>query len=523
MRKGKSKLKFVINLVLITLLVLSAIFFVTSKVKQSHFQDAQIDEILFYIKNGFNNGQSGNFTTIIRDNILFTLTILFLLLIPIIDFYRNKIIVNFDLSFLGRKKHIKFNPSKIPLWLKSIYVLIVFSFASWTMLNSFGVFGYIKAMSESSQLYETYYVNPKKANLIFPDKKRNLIYIYLESMENTIASRQNGGQAEVSLIPELENLALDPNNVSFSNNLQGLGGAVPIYGTTWTAAAMTAQSSGVPLKMLSTTLAEDGQNGYNNYNKFLPGAYSLGQILEAQGYNQTFLMGSDASFGGRDKLLDQHGNYKIVDYTYAKEHDLIPKDYSVWWGFEDKKLIDLAKAELDQLSSSEKPFNLQLLTADTHFTDGYLDETCPAPSAEQYDNVYSCSSRQIGEFVDWVKKQKFADNTTIVIVGDHLGMQSSYYGEKITDPNYVRTTYNVIINPAIRPIDQYGRLFSTMDMYPTTLASMGVIIENDRLGLGTNLFADKATLTEIYGSADAFSNELTKRSELYEKKILTSS
>ena len=50
MRKGKSKLKFVINLVLITLLVLSSIFFVTSKVKQSHFQDAQIDEILFYIK-----------------------------------------------------------------------------------------------------------------------------------------------------------------------------------------------------------------------------------------------------------------------------------------------------------------------------------------------------------------------------------------------------------------------------------------------------------------------------------------
>ena len=31
-------------------------------------------------------------------------------------------------------------------------------------------------------------------------------------------------------------------------------------------------------------------------------------------------MGSEASFGGRDKLLTQHGNFNIEDYNYAKKH-----------------------------------------------------------------------------------------------------------------------------------------------------------------------------------------------------------
>ena len=38
-----------------------------------------------------------------------------------------------------------------------------------------------------------------------------------------------------------------------------------------------------------------------------------------------------------------------------------------------------------------------------------------------------------------------------------------------------------------------------MDMFPTTLAAMGVQIEGDRLGLGTNLFSKRATLAEEIG------------------------
>lgn len=43
------------------------------------------------------------------------------------------------------------------------------------------------------------------------------------------------------------------------------------------------------------------------------------------------------------------------------------------------------------------------------------------------------------------------------------------------------------------------RDFTTFDMFPTTLASIGVKIQGNRLGLGTNLFSDEPTLLETYG------------------------
>ena len=56
-------------------------------------------------------------------------------------------------------------------------------------------------------------------------------------------------------------------------------------------------------------------------------------------------------------------------------------------------------------------------------------------------------------------------------------------------------------------------------MFPTILASMGVEIEGDRLGLGTNLFSGKPTLIE----RDGFEGEeegLSYISEFYIEKLL---
>jgi phosphoglycerol transferase len=39
-----------------------------------------------------------------------------------------------------------------------------------------------------------------------------------------------------------------------------------------------------------------------------------------------------------------------------------------------------------------------------------------------------------------------------------------------------------------------NRLFSAVDMFPTTLAALGVEIPGDRLGIGTNLFSEQPTI-----------------------------
>ena len=518
MREFKLTKSRLARLAVAMLLLLAAVFLTANQYKSTHFKDSQIDEIIFYFTNGLAGGKSDNLWEAVFKNIPLALIAFAVISLPVIDK-----VWSYSHRLTNRLRNKLEKPEKparraIRLRYKFTYALAAFVLSFTLLLQSFGVPAYAYALMQSTKLYEEYYVNPKTAKLTFPDKKRNLIYIFMESMENTIASKNNGGQSEKSIIPELEELALD--NTSFSNKFSGLGGAMSANGTAFTVGGMAAQSAGVPLK--ENIFGQD-HNSMGMLNNFLPGAYTLGDILKQQGYNQTFIMGSEASFGGRDKLLTQHGSYDIQDYNYAKQHGQIAEDYKVWWGYEDKKLFQFAREEASRLASSDKPFNLQLLTADTHFTDGYLDETCAKTFANQYDNVHACSSKQVAEFVKWVQSQPFYENTTIVMSGDHLGMQTSYYNEKISEPNYQRTIYNAFINPATAAEKTHNRLMTTFDMYPSTLAALGVKIDGERLGLGTNLFANKQTLTEQLGGIDQLNSELSKRSNYYEKKIFSKS
>ena len=273
---------------------------------------------------------------------------------------------------------------------------------------------------------------------------------------------------------------------------------------------MIAQTSGLPLKV------GFDYNNYSGFGESLPGAVSIGDILKENGYQNYLMMGSDASFGGRRDYFTYHGNYEIYDYVYAKENELIPTDYYEWWGYEDSKLFEYAKTKLLEISSKDEPFNFTLLTADTHFVDGYLDEICPTEFDHQYANVFNCADIMIVNFVNWIKKQDFYNNTTIIISGDHLTMQGGFYS---VSENYERTIYNTFINSKADTTNNKNRIFSTFDMYPTTLAALGVEIENNRLGLGTNLFSDVKTIPEEIG-LKKFSSELEKKSKFYNKNIL---
>ena len=78
-----------------------------------------------------------------------------------------------------------------------------------------------------------------------------------------------------------------------------------------------------------------------------------------------------------------------------------------------------------------------------------------------------------------------------------------------------RRVYNAFINTAdITPVQTKNRMFASIDLFPSTLAALGVEIKGDRLGLGTNLFSDKPTILEMYGY-DVVNAELSKKSDYY--------
>ena len=84
---------------------------------------------------------------------------------------------------------------------------------------------------------------------------------------------------------------------------------------------------------------------------------------------------------------------------------------------------------------------------------------------------------------------------------------------------YQRTTTNIIINPdpslSLDSTIFANRQFSSMDMFPTTLASIGCKIDGERLGLGTNLFSNRKTIFEEFGF-EYVNEEFRKKTTLYE-------
>ena len=340
------------------------------------------------------------------------------------------------------------------------------------------------------------YVDPHEVVLKFPEKKRNLIYIFLESAEITFADEENGGAFEKNIIPELTELA--EKNENFSGDEGILNGAVSLYGTTWTSGAMFGQSTGLPLKVSINS------NRITDEDDFFLKIDAIGNILKDQGYRQELLIGSNKAFAGRDVFYSGHGNYEIRDYYYALDNGLIPDDYFVFWGYEDEKLFEFARNDLLEMSESGQPFNLTMLTVDTHAQEGYKCRLCRDEFDDQYSNAFACSSRQVAEFVKWIQEQDFYDNTTIVLCGDHPTMSKAF--DAVIPEDYTRKTYVCIINPG-ESVKDAGtgryREYDTFDMFPTTLAALNVEIPGNRLGLGVNLYSDEKTLIEELGLENA--------------------
>lgn len=373
--------------------------------------------------------------------------------------------------------------------------------------NELDVGSFVDGQSTYSSFIDDNYVDPADVALTFPEQKRNLIYIFLESMEMTYADKENGGAFDKNVIPELTELAQE--NEDFSGEDKELNSGYAMTGATWTMGAMFAHTSGIPL-----SISIDG-NDMNTQEHFFAGAVTLGDILESAGYCQNLMIGSDATFGGRRLYFTEHGNYNIYDYNYASENGLIPPDYRVWWGYEDEKLFSFAKDKLTELSQQSTPFNFTMLTVDTHFEDGYPCELCTDEFGDnQYANVMACSSRQVKELVDWIQQQDFYENTTIVIAGDHPTMDKDFCED--IDEDYIRKVYTTYINPAAELETTEKRNYTTFDNFPTTLAALGVKIDGNRLGLGTNLFSSTQTLTERFG-IDKMESELKKKSKMMEK------
>ena len=486
--------KWILPLLIFLLLIFSFFLYFSLQYLLNNWEELTVEEILYHIKSPMGGASEGLVQLFILSVLLPAVGISALL----IFFY-----------FLPEKKiplisrTIFFAKKKMYLGFCFFIALLFFSLSIIDAWDSISLGSYLSSQLRSSKFIEENYVDPKGIELHFPEKKRNLIYIYMESTELTFMDEAHGGAFPDNLLPEMT--ALSKEGEDFSGAGESRNGGIALPGATWTMGAIFAQSTGLPLKISIE------QNSMDSQKAFFPSVTAIQDILKEEGYTQKFLLGSVGYFGGRELYMKDHGDVKVEDFSYWKRKNKFPKDYWVNWGFEDEKLYSYAREELSNLAKEDKPFNLTLLTVDTHFPDGYVCRLCQNNYPDnQYANVYRCASRQVTDFVNWIKKQDFYENTTIVISGDHPTMDRDFCDH--VPKSYQRKVYTVFLNAAAKRKERNKREYATFDYFPTTLAAMGVEIPGNRLGLGTNLFSGESTLTEKFGKKEE-KKELEERSD----------
>ena len=355
-----------------------------------------------------------------------------------------------------------------------------------------------------SKFYREYYIHPDSVRIQSQDEPRNLIVIFLESMETNFSKHT----------PEIT--ALEKSSLNFAP------GGENVSGTTWTIAGITGKLCGIPLNM---------PMGINEHHgrlpTYLPYAKCLMDVLADKGYNQLYAQGSSGEFTQKRTFWTDHGNVGIHDIEYYRSMGKVPEKYNVFWGFEDRKLYEYAKEELDSLARQEKPFAFYMLTVDTHQPFGYLDDSCKITlknvgfevrDDNRYPAALRCASMQLASFVEWIKEQPWSRNTVISVMGDHATPMLSNKAE-VAPTDTVYWT-NFIINSSVAGEAYHlGRSYSSMDMFPTLLESMGFELEERSIGLGRSLYADKPTLLEVYGKP-VLDSLLRERSVQYDYFIM---
>ncbi len=499
-RNKRRKWPYIIGLILLFIGLLLAF---SVKWIYDTYGNITIYSILYLINSPMSGTDSTYIISYIKQSLLPVLAIMVLIIFLTNNFYRKNIVL------IVKKASKKMKITLFPfMWLRTVALLIgiitVGVSCTWGYYRT-GLNIYIQNTLTVSNFYEEYYVDPATAKLEFPEKKRNLIYLSVESLEKTLESKENDGNKEPNHLPYCTQLQ---NKYIAVENEKGGQGYI-VEGGGWTMGAMVSQMAGIPLLFVTNSME------FNEDAQFLSGAYSIGEILKEQGYYNEYITGADKAFAGAGLFLTQHGDYEILDINAAIEQGYLPEGYHKNWGYEDAKMFEILKQEITEKYNDGILFNIMASTLDTHSDEAYICELCDPQIEEYHEKTYRCIDKQIGEFVEWFEQQPFFEDTTLVITGDHMSMSPTYF----TDcDNYDRTIYSVFINAQVEN-KEYTKTYTTLDMYPSTLAAMGVRIEGDRLGVGTNIFSNTPTYIEIFGKSD-FNDRLAQNNTFYKENLV---
>lgn len=316
--------------------------------------------------------------------------------------------------------------------------------------------------------FSALYHEPDIQRLSARPANKNLLLIYVESLERTMGNASLVGRDAIAPIKQLE------------------GTEIPTFpaapGTTWTIAGMFSSQCSVPLKPFFA-------NKFHSFatDDFFPSTICLGDVLRTAGYEQYFLVGHHLAYSGLNKFYRTHGYDHLLGREEWKQRGVDASEFRSWgFGLHDDLLLEQAYKVIREHDRKRAPFNLTLITQDNHFPHGIPSPRCTEDEKRgDFAGAFHCNSRFLASFVTRLKKEGLLDNTVVVLMGDHPFMNSMKQALQFRGNRYV---YFKILSPLTTPPTRTS--MTHFDVAPSLFDLLGLTDGRDtRFGLGISLFS----------------------------------
>lgn len=358
-----------------------------------------------------------------------------------------------------------------------------------------------RVLADSDEVTEV--LNYTKSNYAAPDEAyfgaaegMNVVYLHLESIQTFLMNYKLNGE---EVTPFLNSLTKEQNTMYFDNFFHQTA-----QGKTADAEFMLDNS----LYGLSkgSAFITKGENTYQ----------AAPAMLRDEGYTSAVFHGNNGTFWNRSEIYKSFGYdhfFDIESYKNLEEKDMAE------YGVMDKPFFDQS---MDILETLPEPFYTKFITVSHHFPYHIDPElatiekgTTGDASVDNYFQTARYADEALKQFFADLETSGLADNTMIVMYGDHYGISDNHnkamaqvLGKEITpveNAKLQRVPLYIHVPGMEGGINHtYG---GQIDLLPTVMHLLGVETQN-YLHLGTDLLSKEHEELVTFRNGDYVSPEI---------------
>ncbi len=194
--------------------------------------------------------------------------------------------------------------------------------------------------------------------------------------------------------------------------------------------------------------------------------WSLGNVLDAKGYDVRFLYGGRGYFDNMNSFFSGNG-YKVIDEPAIPDSEI---GFENAWGMADEYLYNKALKSADEASAGGKPFFFHILTTSNHRPYTYPEGRIDIPPGQNRSGAVKYSDWAIGDFLEKAKKKPWFGNTIFVIIADHTAGGAGKQDLPVSRYHIPMMIYA----PALVKPREVDVLASQIDVAPTLLSMLHI-------------------------------------------------